>query len=246
MASTIILSDNGSSSGSAGLKSTAGNDGTLLLQTTTSGGTATTAMTINNAQNVGINATPAAWGSSFKSLQVTSAALSSDTAGLNLSQNAYYDGTYWRYIATGTASLYSQGNGSQVFYHAASGSANAIISWSQDVLINNSGHLILSASGSLDLNILNTYLYDAGSGGYQKFPSGIIIQYGTAVFSASSQAITYPIAFTQQAFPLVTNGDTGVNGPSTTMGTASPSATGFTITSTSSGLQRVNWFVMGR
>ena len=52
MTSTVILSDNGASSGSAGLKSTAGNDGTLLLQTTTSGGTATTAMTINNTQAV--------------------------------------------------------------------------------------------------------------------------------------------------------------------------------------------------
>ena len=52
MASTIILSDNGASSGSAGLKQTAGNDGVLLLQTTTSGGTATTAVTIDTAQNV--------------------------------------------------------------------------------------------------------------------------------------------------------------------------------------------------
>lgn len=54
MASTIILSDNGASSGSAGLKETGGNDGTLLLQTTTSGGTATTALAITATQNVGI------------------------------------------------------------------------------------------------------------------------------------------------------------------------------------------------
>lgn len=54
MASTIILSDNGVSSGSAGIKTTGGNDGTLLLQTTTAGGTATTAMTIDTSQNVGM------------------------------------------------------------------------------------------------------------------------------------------------------------------------------------------------
>ena len=41
---SIILSDNGVSSGSAGLKSTASNDGQLALQTATSGGTATTAL----------------------------------------------------------------------------------------------------------------------------------------------------------------------------------------------------------
>lgn len=54
MASTIILSDNGASSGSAGLKQTAGNDGVLILQTTTSGGTATNAIYVDNLQNIGV------------------------------------------------------------------------------------------------------------------------------------------------------------------------------------------------
>ena len=50
MASTI-LSDNGVTSGSAGLKTTAASDGALALQTTTAGGTATTALTIDTSQN---------------------------------------------------------------------------------------------------------------------------------------------------------------------------------------------------
>ena len=52
MTVTTILSDNGVSSGSAGIKTTGGNDGTLALQTTTAGGTATTALTIDTSQNV--------------------------------------------------------------------------------------------------------------------------------------------------------------------------------------------------
>lgn len=52
MPSTILLSDNGASSGSAGLKQTAGNDGVLILQTTTSGGTATNALSISNTQAI--------------------------------------------------------------------------------------------------------------------------------------------------------------------------------------------------
>jgi hypothetical protein len=48
---SIILSDNGVSSGSAGIKTTGANDGTLVLQTTTSGGTPTTAVTLDNSQN---------------------------------------------------------------------------------------------------------------------------------------------------------------------------------------------------
>lgn len=54
MTTTTILSDNGVSSGSAGIKTTGGNDGTLALQTTTAGGAATTAVTIDTSQNVGI------------------------------------------------------------------------------------------------------------------------------------------------------------------------------------------------
>jgi len=56
MASTI-LSDNGVSSGSAGLKSSADSTGVLALQTSTSGGAATTALTIDTSQNVGIGTT---------------------------------------------------------------------------------------------------------------------------------------------------------------------------------------------
>jgi hypothetical protein len=54
MTTTTILSDNGVSSGTAGIKTTGGNDGTLQLQTTTAGGAATTALTIDTSQNVGI------------------------------------------------------------------------------------------------------------------------------------------------------------------------------------------------
>lgn len=58
MAATTLLSDNGVTSGITGYTLTGGNDGTLQLQTTTAGGTATTAMTLDASQNVGIGATP--------------------------------------------------------------------------------------------------------------------------------------------------------------------------------------------
>lgn len=61
MAATLLLSDNGVTSGTSGYKLTGGNDGTLQLQTSTSGGTATTALTIDTSQNVGIGtSSPAA------------------------------------------------------------------------------------------------------------------------------------------------------------------------------------------
>lgn len=51
MPSSTILSDNGVSSGTSGIKTSGGNDGLLLLQTTTAGGTATTAVTVDTSQN---------------------------------------------------------------------------------------------------------------------------------------------------------------------------------------------------
>jgi hypothetical protein len=54
---STILSDNGVTSGTSGIKTTGSNDGTLALQTTTAGGAATTAVTINTLQNVGIGTT---------------------------------------------------------------------------------------------------------------------------------------------------------------------------------------------
>lgn len=54
---SILLSDNGVSSGSAGLKQIAASDGSLALQTTTGAGTATTAVTIDTSQNVGVGTT---------------------------------------------------------------------------------------------------------------------------------------------------------------------------------------------
>ena len=52
MPGTILLSDNGATSGVSGYQLTGGNDGTLQIQTTTSGGTPTTAMTIGTNQVV--------------------------------------------------------------------------------------------------------------------------------------------------------------------------------------------------
>ena len=54
---SIILADNGVSSGSAGIKTTADSTGALALQTTTAGGAATTAVTIDTSQNILVGTT---------------------------------------------------------------------------------------------------------------------------------------------------------------------------------------------
>jgi len=59
MPTSTILSDNGISSGTTGIKTAGGDDGSLILQTTNSLGAATTALTINTTQVVSlVNALP--------------------------------------------------------------------------------------------------------------------------------------------------------------------------------------------
>ena len=90
-----ILSDNGASSGTAGLKTSGSNDGILELQTTTAGGTATAAITIDTAQRskfpttIGVGgATPATSGSGISF--PASASASSDANTLD----DYEEGTW--------------------------------------------------------------------------------------------------------------------------------------------------------
>jgi Chaperone of endosialidase len=142
MASATILSDNGVSSGSAGLKSGGGNDGTLLLQTANSSGTATTAVTVDNAQNVGVGVTPSAWWSSGKSLQVKQASFRADSSNnLFVTNNVYFDGANYRYINSSYAQEFAAYNGAFTWALAPSGTAGATASFTQAMVLDSSGNL---------------------------------------------------------------------------------------------------------
>ena len=90
-----ILSDNGASSGTAGLKTSGSNDGILELQTTTAGGTATAAITIDTAQRskfpttIGVGgATPSTSGSGITFPATQSASSNANTL------DDYEEGTF--------------------------------------------------------------------------------------------------------------------------------------------------------
>jgi len=157
MASTI-LADNGVSSGSAGLKSSADSTGVLALQTTTSGGTATTAVTIDTAQNVGVGVTPSAW-SSQKAIELPNGvALASYTAGVNIGQmftNAYYNGTSYIYKNTDYAELYAQRQGQHIWYNAASGTAGNAISFTQAMTLDANGNLLVGTTTAPNATFLS-------------------------------------------------------------------------------------------
>ena len=111
MASTI-LSDNGVSSGSAGLKTTADSTGALALQTSTSGGAATTALTIDTSQNVGIGTSSPTTQLEIKSAAFTDSQITLDNTSSNTTSRVLFKaaGTEYGRVAGDATQVALQAN----------------------------------------------------------------------------------------------------------------------------------------
>ena len=104
--------------------------------------TATDFVTIDTSGNFGIGVTPSAWAGTT-ALQLTGGSLNSFGGGPSLNQNCYFDGTNWRYIATGFAARYAQINSSgHVWYNGASAGAGTVVTFSQVMQLDASGNLL--------------------------------------------------------------------------------------------------------
>jgi hypothetical protein len=111
-------------------------------------------MRINASGSMGIGVTPEAWLDSQTALQVggtgvitssTTAAAGSDT---HYGQNAYLNTSgAWVYQVTDQASVMSQNDGQFRFRVAASGSADAAVSWTNVMTIANNGQLSFGTYG---------------------------------------------------------------------------------------------------
>lgn len=100
-----------------------------------------TAITIDSSENVGIGVTPESWASDFRSLQIGnggSIMARTTSEQFLLGSNNYYDGS-WKYLTTAQASQINQNNGIFDFKVAASGSADAAITWTTAMTIDNAG-----------------------------------------------------------------------------------------------------------
>ena len=116
-------------------------------------------MQITSSGNVGIGVVPSSWNTSTSSVQLKHyGALSTDEDGnhygTNLSQNAYSEGggiepSTWKYITSNVAarpSIYQQYNGGHYFSTAATGTADAAISWTTAMTINAAGSVGIGTS----------------------------------------------------------------------------------------------------
>ena len=141
-----ILSDNGVSSGSAGIKTTGANDGVLALQTTTAGGAATTAVTIDTSQKVGIGTSLPAAG-----LDVDRGATNGFTARFGRTS-----GTQFYMYSDTTASYLSTETGlfNAIGFAPASNFINFYTNNAERARIDSSGNLLLGdTSNPVDIRL---------------------------------------------------------------------------------------------
>lgn len=87
--------------------------------------------------------------------------------------------------------------------------------------------------------------------GYQKFPGGLIVQWGepaTSIAQGGTLAVTFPTAFPTGCFQVIAVPlSTSANTNAYSVGTFGKSATGFTATnnSGSSGIVKISWIAVG-
>jgi hypothetical protein len=161
-------------------------NGSLVLQ---SNGT-TTAVTVDTAQNVGVGATPSAWGSTAKAVQLPSgcAIARLGDGDVVVTQNAYFDNPNFKYASTTGvgSSVYRQIDGAHRWSYAASGTAGNNITFTEAMRIDTSGNVGIGTSsptGKLTVS-------KAGAEGIEFIPGGTSNVSTTQYYNRSGAAYT--------------------------------------------------------
>jgi hypothetical protein len=116
------------------------------------GASPATTMLLDSSGNLGLGVTPSAW-STFSTFQVSRGSLAANSSEVDLSHNAYFDGSNWRYIGNGFATNQYQFNGGYAWRIAPSGTAGNAISFTQAMTLDASGNLLVGRTTGTGANI---------------------------------------------------------------------------------------------
>jgi hypothetical protein len=103
---------------------------------------------VDSSGNLGLGATPSAWGGSFKALQVgaVGSTYTSSAGDVIFGRNTYNNGTNSLYLTSNYASAYGMISGQHQWFTAASGTAGNAITFTQAMTLDASGNLGLGTT----------------------------------------------------------------------------------------------------
>ena len=180
------------------------------------------------------------WGSSYKILQIGSAALLANNSGASdLYSNLYYDGTNFKYMANGRASIYSFSDGQHRWYSAPSNSSGAdanatitlaaAISPSGDMALGGGGATVSGGSSSKWLALHGTTPGNYSGG------IGYVLDGTTKAFHYFQTGYLYHQAQTGSGHNFLVNGGTASVTIDTSGNIAVPSGAGISFAATGNG-----------
>jgi len=117
--------------------------------------------------NVGVAVTPSSWDSQSKVVQLGGGTIwSYQTSQINLVQNAYYDGSGFKYVNNGFAGAYRQENGTHFWQTAASGTAGNAITFSTPMNLLANGALCVGRATQANLETISAEFTGNNDGVY--------------------------------------------------------------------------------
>jgi len=109
----------------------------------------------DSAGNMGLGATPNAWGSNNRTIDMygigSFSSFSNGSGGyeLDVGLNAYNSASGWRYrVSSYAVTLYQQAAGSHIWYNAAAGTAGNAITFTQAMTLDSSGNLLVGKTST--------------------------------------------------------------------------------------------------
>jgi hypothetical protein len=154
---------------------------------------------LTSAGNLGLGVTPSAW-ATLRGLQNGRANLvgyANNAEGAWFTNNAFYDGSGWKYQVTAQATLNQQLSGVHAWFNAPSGTAGNAITWTQAMTLTAAGNLGLGTTSPAAISNYVAQTINGTSGSFTEWQ-----QNGSNTFRVGTDSSNGGFLFTQSASPI--------------------------------------------
>lgn len=156
----------------------------------------------------------------------------------------------WTFTLFSNVYDWTLASGSTNIYNGGSNVSSMLVKVGTSVTVASTDGANWFVTGTAALPYLGVFGSSIAQNGYQKLPSGVIIQWGSAVTSAGSVSITFPITFPTACRQVIPSIAYNAGASSTTIDTGGLSQTAVTLytklsTTGAANAANVNWIAIG-